>query len=66
MPLAEPRQSPRRVGDGTLAGRLSHAFFQQLTQQAGNAGIPARRFNASPSGNVFFERDGYVAEAVSR
>lgn len=65
MPLAEPGQSLCRVGDGTLPGRPSHAFFQQFTQQPGNAGIPARRLDASPLGNVLFEGDGYIAEAIT-
>lgn len=61
MTLAEISQSLRRFGDGTVAGRLSHAFFQNLSQQPGDASVPFRRLNASPLGDVLFERDSYVA-----
>jgi hypothetical protein len=39
----------------------SHPLFQQFSQQPGNAGIPARRLDASPLGDVLFEGDGYIA-----
>jgi len=44
----------------------SHPLFQQFSQQPGNAGVPARRFNASPLGDVFFQGYGYVAKAIGR
>ena len=42
----------------------SHPLFQQFSQQPGNAGVPACRLDASPSGDVLFQGDGHVAEAV--
>lgn len=40
----------------------SHPLFQQFSQQPGNAGVPARRLDASPLGDVFFEGYSHVTE----
>ena len=37
-----------------------------VSQQPGNAGILARRFDASPLGDVFFQGNGYVAKLSFR
>ena len=39
-----------------------HAFFQEISQQAGNAGISAGRLDARPPRDIFFESHGYIAE----
>ncbi len=61
MPLAETYESLRRICDWTLASEPSHALFQQFSKQPGNAGILARRLDAGPLGDVFFEGHGYIA-----
>jgi hypothetical protein len=57
----QKRLAFQRTPHGPLVTVLSgHAFLEQFTQQPRNAGIPPRRLNAGPLGNVFFEGDGYI------
>src|SRR5208282_5877967 len=39
-----------------------HLLFQQFPQQPRHAGVPPRRFDAGPLGNVFFERHRHIAK----
>jgi len=64
MPLAEAGQSFGGICGGWFCGKLSHALFQQFAEQPGDAGILPGGLDAGPLGDVLFEGDGYVAEAI--
>lgn len=62
MTLAEICQAICGVRDRILGFDGAHLFLQQFSEQAGDAGVAAGGFDASPLGDVFFESDGDVAE----
>ena len=67
--VASIAMQKRLPGEGPLHGVLvcrlgGHALRQEFTKQPGDAGIAPGGLDAGPLGDVLFEGDGYVAEAI--
>src|SRR4029077_14457740 len=62
--FAKTSQSLGNLRHRGVSGRLFHALFQQRAQQPRNAVILPRSLDSSPLGDVLFEGDGYIAEAI--
>jgi len=66
MPFAEICEPISHIGEGIVCGNGFHSLFEKFSEQTGNAGVAAGGFDTCPAGDIFFQGDGDIAEAVSR
>jgi len=60
--LEKSLASERAAHGSFIAVVMEHAFFQNRSEQAGDADFVSSGFDAGPPGDIFLKGDGHVAQ----